>query len=437
LLCCHYPTPLAGHDGAFTVDASRVTFGRGSIEEVGARTRAYGVRRVGLFTDARVAALPFFARARRSLEGAGLEVAVFDAVVVEPTDRSFLEAARFAVDAKVDGFVSVGGGSVIDTCKAAALLATYPADELDAYVNPPVGRGVAIPGPLRPHVACPTTSGTGSEVTGIAIFDHTGLHAKTGIASRLLRPSEAIVDPDATATLPSAVVAASGLDVLCHAIESFTARPFVDRARPASPASRPMSQGRNPWSDLGCVEAIDLCRRFLVRALDPSDAEAREGMMWAATLAGIAFGNAGVHLPHAMAYAVAGLAHETGWVPGEGYPSSAGFVPHGFAVALGGPATLRVTGTTSPERHLRVATLLGADLRGAAPSEAGAIAADTLSGLMQHLAAPGLGDVGATGAHVPNLVAGTLPQRRLLDNAPLSVDAPLLTRLFQDALTPR
>jgi alcohol dehydrogenase class IV len=417
------------------VDASRVTFGRGSIAELGARVRSHGATRVGLFTDAHVAALPFFERARRSLVDAGLDVAVFDAVVVEPTDRSFVEAARFAVDAKVDGFVSVGGGSVIDTCKAAALLATYPAD-LDAYVNPPVGRGVPIPGPLRPHVACPTTSGTGSEVTGIAIFDHTALHAKTGIASRLLRPSEALVDPDATATLPPAVVAASGLDVLCHAIESFTARPFVFRARPSSPEVRPMSQGRNPWSDLGCVEAMDLCRRYLVRALDAADAEAREGMMWAATLAGIAFGNAGVHLPHAMAYAVAGLAHETGWGPREGYPSSAGFVPHGFAVALGGPATLRVTGPISPDRHLRVATLLGADLRGATPSDAGAVAAETLLGLMSRLAAPVLADLGATGAHVPTLVAGTLPQRRLLDNAPLAVDAALLTRLFEVALTP-
>jgi alcohol dehydrogenase class IV len=393
------------------------------------------VRRVGLFTDARVAMLPFFERARRSLERAGLDVAVFDGVVVEPTDRAFLEAARFAVDAKVDGFVSVGGGSVIDTCKAAALLATYPAD-LDAYVNPPVGRGVAIPGPLRPHVACPTTSGTGSEVTGIAIFDHTALHAKTGIASRLLRPSEAIVDPDATWTLPSAVVAASGLDVLCHAIESFTARPYVQRVSPAAPDARPMSQGRNPWSDLGCVEAIELCRRFLVRALDAADTEAREGMMWAATLAGIAFGNAGVHLPHAMAYAVAGLAHETGWGPREGYPASAGFVPHGFAVALGGPATLRVTGATSPERHLRVATLLGADLRGATPSDAGIVAAETLRGLMSRLSAPVLAELGATGANVPTLVAGTLPQRRLLDNAPLPVDAALLTSLFEVALTP-
>ena len=143
--------------------------------------------RVALFSDAGVARLPFFDTARRSLASAGLDVVTYTDVRVEPTDVSFQDAARFAAEAKPDGYVSVGGGSVIDTAKAANLYATHPADFL-AYVNKPVGEGEPVPGPLTPHIACPTTSGTGSEVTGMAIFDLLAMEAKTGIASPALRP---------------------------------------------------------------------------------------------------------------------------------------------------------------------------------------------------------------------------------------------------------
>jgi alcohol dehydrogenase class IV len=325
MACRHLTAAAAGCDTAFTVDASRVTFGRGALAEVGDRARALGMRRVALVTDVRLRTLPWFADVMQSLAAAGIDVAIFDDVAIEPTDTSFDEAARFARDAKVDGYVSLGGGSVIDTAKAANLFATYPAP-LRTYVNAPVGDARPIPGPLAPHIACPTTSGTGSEVTGITIFDWLSLHAKTGIASPRLRPSEAIVDPRTTATLPSTVVAASGMDVLCHALESYTARPFRMRAAPAAPSARPMSQGSNPWSDLGCREAIRLAAAFLSRAVaDPHDDEAREQIMWAATLAGIAFGNAGVHAPHAMAYAVAGRVRD--FAP-AGYPTGP-LVPHG------------------------------------------------------------------------------------------------------------
>ncbi|HRI10051.1 MAG TPA: iron-containing alcohol dehydrogenase, partial [Nannocystaceae bacterium] len=211
MLACRHPDLAPGCDHAFTVDASRVTFGRGCIAELGDRALALGMRKVAVFTDPRVAALPFFAAALASLRAAGLDLALHDAVHVEPTDASFEEAARFARAAAADGYVSIGGGSVIDTCKAANLLATYP-DALLTYVNPPVGAGKPPPGPLRPHIACPTTAGTGAEVTGIAIFDLLALAAKTGVASPRLRPTEALVDPDATDTLPAGVIAASGLD---------------------------------------------------------------------------------------------------------------------------------------------------------------------------------------------------------------------------------
>ncbi|WNG58723.1 iron-containing alcohol dehydrogenase [Archangium gephyra] len=430
--CCHYHPVGEGCDSAFTVDTSRITFGRGCLAEVGDRARALGMKRVLLFSDERLARLPHFEKVRQSLLAAGLDVAVYTDVHVEPTDRSFLEAARFASEVRPDGYISLGGGSVIDTCKAANLYATHPADFL-AYVNAPVGDGRPVPGPLKPHIACPTTSGTGSEVTGITIFDLLSMAAKTGIASPALRPTEALIDPDCTETLPGEVVAASGLDVLSHALESYTARPYVRRPAPPRPSLRPMSQGANPWSDLGCREALRLMGLYLERGVkDARDHEAREQLMWASTLAGIAFGNAGVHAPHGMAYAVAGLVRD--FRP-SGYPDGEPLVPHGMAVIVNAPAVFRYTAEVSPERHLEAAQLLGADVRGATPGDAGEVLAGKLIQLMRAVGIPnGLGGVGYSDADLAALTEGAYPQQRLLQNAPREMTKPVLTGLFRQAL---
>ena len=433
MTCAHLAAAEAGCDGGFSVDASRVTFGRGVLGEVGERARAHGVRRAAVFTDPRVRAQPWFDEVPAALRAAGVDAVVFDAVAIEPTDRSFDEAARFAADGAFDGYVSVGGGSVMDTCKAAALLAAYPAP-LRAYVNAPVGEARAVPGPLAPHLACPTTSGTGSEVTGFAICSWGELRAKTAIASPRLRPTEAIVDARVARTLPAQVVAASGMDVLCHALESYTARPFTRRPAASPPSARPLSQGANPWSDVGCREALRLIAAYLARAVaDADDAEAREQMLWAATLAGIAFGNAGVHVPHAMAYAIGGRVRA--YRP-AGYPD-APLVPHGMAVALAAPAVFRYlgrhTGPTAPARHLEAAALLGADVRGAGAGDGGAVLAARVIELMRATAIPnGLAGVGYTG-DVAALVDGVTPQQRLLGNAPCAITPAVLAALFDDA----
>jgi hydroxyacid-oxoacid transhydrogenase len=432
MACCEVPIPAEDCDGAFTVDSSRVTFGRGCLAEVGDRAGALGLRRVALFSDAGVAKLPIFATARDSLLAAGIDVVAYTEAHVEPTDASFQDAARFAQGVDPDGYVSLGGGSVIDTCKAANLYTTYPADFL-TYVNAPIGEGKPVPGPLKPHIACPTTAGTGSEVTGITIFDLLSLKAKTGIASHALRPTEALVDPDCTATLPREVVAAAGLDVLSHALESYTARPYIQRRAPERPSQRPMSQGANPWSDLGCREALRLLGEFLTRAVrDASDTEAREQMMWAATLAGIAFGNAGVHAPHGMAYAVAGLVRD--FRP-SGYPADEPLVPHGMAVILNAPSSFRYTAEANPERHLQGARLLGADLRGAGVMDAGEVLADELISIMRAVGIPnGLGGVGYTDDDVAALTDGAHPQQRLLQNAPREMSKDVLADLFRGAM---
>lgn len=429
MACGHYLAD--GNEAAFTVDASRITFGHRCAAEAGPRARALGAKRVALFTDRRVHETPIFQAVRASVLRAGLDAVVYSAVRVEPTDASFADAIAFAKETRADTYVSVGGGSVIDTCKAANLYATHPAELLD-YVNAPVGLGRKVPGKLAPHIACPTTSGTGSEVTGIAVFDYLALGAKTGIASPHLRPTEALVDPEATLTLPSEVVASSGFDVLSHALESFTARAFTDRAASTEDAPRPMSQGANPWSDLGCREALRLLGKYFERAvLDPDDAAAREKTMWAATLAGIAFGNAGVHAPHAMAYSVAGLVRE--FVP-AGYSQDEPMVPHGMSVIVSAPSVFRTTARFSPERHMEAAAWLGADTRGAGPDDAGEILADRLVDLMAKLGMPnGIGGVGYDEDDVAALVKGAAAQTRLLSNAPYVIGDAALAELFRGA----
>jgi hydroxyacid-oxoacid transhydrogenase len=432
MTCRHY-TLIDGNEAAFAVDPSAITFGAGVLSEAGDLLRAQSCRRVALFTDRTLRHLSPVDRVFRSARAAGLDVVVYDEVHVEPTDVSFRAAAAFAREGGFDGYVSVGGGSVIDTCKAAILYATYPAD-LRTYVNAPVGDGQPVPGPLPPHVACPTTCGTGSECTGIAVFDDLTLKAKTGIASRRLRPTLALIDPTCTRTLPSQVVAASGFDVLCHALESFTARPYTVRSRPEKSAARPMSQGRNPWSDIGSSEALRLGGRYFGRAVrDGGDKEAREGLAWAATLAGIAFGNAGVHLPHAMSYAVAGLVRDYRC---PGYPQEEPLVPHGISVIVNAPSVFRATAFTSPERHLEAAAALGADVRGANPADAGPLVSRALVDLMRAAHVPnGVAGVGYGESDLDALTRGAIVQKRLVDNAPIPMDEAAMRSMFRDALS--
>ena len=320
----------------------------------------------------------------------------------------------------------------MDTCKAANLLASYPAD-LMTYVNAPIGAAQPVPGPLKPHIACPTTCGSGSECTGIAIFDLLAMQAKTGIVSRRLRPTLALVDPACTATLPANVVAASAFDVLSHALESYTARPFGQRKAPARPTLRPLSQGANPWSDIGCREALRLTGAYLVRGVaDAADEEARHQLSWAATLAGIAFGNAGCHAAHGMSYSVSGQVRS--FRP-AGYPPEAPIVPHGMSVIVNAPAVFRYTAPACPERHLEGAGLLGAEVQDAGPDEAGEALAGHIVSMMKAADMPnGIGGVGYTEADVAALTEGAFPQRRLFDNAPRDIAKPALAELYREAM---
>ena len=418
---------------AFNIDNSSIKFGPGVTREVGYEMGRLGAKRVAVVTDPVMSNSEPISTALDSLEAEGIDAVVFDDIHIEPTDASFKEAARFASDGSFDGYVAVGGGSTIDTAKAADLYATHPAEFL-AYVNSPIGQGRPVPGPLMPLIAIPTTSGTGSETTGVAVFELPELGAKTGIADRALRPVMGLVDPDNTRTLPRMVTACSGLDVLSHGLESFTALPFDRRPAPESPGLRPAYQGSNPISDVWAVRAIEMVSRNLVRAVyDPADDEARSRMLMAATFAGIGFGNAGVHLPHGMSYPVSGMVRE--FVPAD-YPSGHPLVPHGMSVILNAPAVFRFTAPTDPKRHIEAARLMGADVSSAGSEDAGDLLAEAIVELMRKIEMPnGLSAVGYSPEDLDKLVAGTVPQHRVTRLSPRPFDEADLRRLFLDSMT--
>ena len=417
---------------AVELATSNLRFGAGATREIGMDLADREVKSVLLLTDRNLVDLPPVVTARESLEENAVGYVLFDRVRVEPTDESFLEAIQVASGQSFDAIVAVGGGSVMDTAKAANLYSSQPADFLD-YVNPPIGKGLPVPGPLKPLFAVPTTAGTGSETTGVAIFDFVEMHAKTGIAHRRLKPTLGILDPENTRTLPPQVAASTGLDVLSHAIESYTAMPYTDRPRPERPLVRPAYQGSNPISDLWSLEALRMVREYLPRAVeDPGDDEARGMMLLAASYAGVGFGNAGVHLPHGMSYPVSGMVKD--YRP-PGYQVDHPLVPHGISVILNAPAVFRFTASVNPERHLRAAEVLGADVAGARSQDAGKILADTITRFMQRLNVPnGLSALGYTGSHIPALVEGTLPQHRVTKLSPRQADREDLARLFEAAM---
>ncbi|MCF8146013.1 MAG: iron-containing alcohol dehydrogenase [Deltaproteobacteria bacterium] len=421
------------YDYAFEMATSNLRFGLGASREVGMDLDELGVKRAMVLTDPRLRNTSAVDKVLTSLKDQHIGFSVFDQVSVEPTDTSMKQAIEAARSEAPDAFVAVGGGSTIDTAKVANLYMSYPPQDFLDYVNPPIGKGLPVPGPVKPLFAIPTTAGTGSETTGVAIFDLEEMHAKTGIAHRRLKPTLGIIDPENTATLPPLVAACTGLDVLTHAVESYTALPFNKRPRPEHPILRPAYQGSNPVSDLWAIQAMRMVATYLVREVEhPEDVEARSMMALAASFAGVGFGNAGVTLPHGMSYPVSGMVKK---YIAEGYPQDHPLVPHGMAVVLNAPAAFRFTGPACPERHLQAAEALGADISGARLEDAGIVVADQIIEFMKRLHIPnGLAAIGYTVDDIPALVEGTLPQHRVIKLAPLPVGAEDLEKIFKDAM---
>lgn len=420
---------IHANESVFTWAAPPLKFGVGAIDEIGAEVAAIGAATCLIITDAGVRETGFPDRIRENLLGAGVKAEVFDRVGVEPTDQSIDEAVTFAKEQEWDCFVAVGGGSAMDTAKAVNLLTTHPGELLD-FVTPPIGGGKAPWLPVKPLIAVPTTAGTGSESTTICVIDFLGLHLKAGVSHPRLRPSLAIVDPRTTVSLPTQVTAASGMDVLSHALESYTSVRYDAKPAPAEPMKRPAFCGSNPISDVWCEMALSLVGKNLRRAvLNGRDLEARTQMALASTYAGTGFGNAGTHLPHANAYPVAGAVKN---YRAEGYPEMP-MVPHGQAVSATAAAVFRWTYPADPARHLRAAELLSG--RTFTTTDGAEALAHVLTELMTDIGMPsGLRSFGYDESDVDTLVTGTLKQTRQLAVVPRPLDRAAATSIFTQSL---
>ncbi|KAF8533875.1 alcohol dehydrogenase [Trichophaea hybrida] len=426
---------------AFQMAASNIRFGPGSTREVGMDFANMGAKKVMVLTDQIISQLHPMKVAIEALEREGIQHEIYDKVRVEPKDYSVKDAIEFGKKTtEIDAFLAVGGGSVMDTAKIVNLYTTFPdADFLD-FVNAPLGKGLPITKPLKPLICIPTTAGTGSETTGTAIFDLVSEKAKTGIAHPALKPTLGICDPLNTKTAPSAVHASSGLDVLCHSLESYTAIPYYERTpRPSNPILRPAYQGANPISDVFSLKALQLTVKYLPRAVrDPEDAEAQSQMLLAATLAGVGFGNAGVHLCHGISYGISGANKE---YKHKGYEIEHPLIPHGVSVAVTAPAVFRFTSASNPQRHLDAAQAFGVDISSARTEDAGQLLSEALKEFLFHLGdqPKGIKDLGYGRSDIDGLVEATLPQRRVLALAPnfqeeIQAQKEVLSGILEDSL---
>jgi len=417
-------------ESVFTYGAPQLKFGSGAADEIGYDLSLTGAKRVLVVTDPGLAATGTPQRVAEQMARFGIEAHIFDGSHVEPTDESLQRAIDYARGSGPwDAFVAVGGGSSIDTAKAINLLTTNPGELMD-YVNVPVGRGSAPINPLKALIAVPTTTGTGSESTTICVMDVLSLKVKTGISHARLRPTLAVIDPDLTLTQPSGVTAACGMDILCHALESYTARPYTSYEH-KQPDQRVPYCGSNPIADMWSERALSLLAdsfRLVVR--DGQNRQARAAMAMAATFAGMGFGNAGVHIPHANGYPIAGRVKD--FHPKD-YPQDEPMIPHGMSVALTAPEAFRFTFDAAPERHLRAARLLapGAD----EPKNPAEHLPNVLTALMRDIEIPsGIGAVGYDERDIDDLVDGTMKQQRLLATSPKPVTEDDVAGIFRRSL---
>lgn len=413
---------------------STLRFGPGVTQEIGQDLANLGCKKVLVLSDPNVAKLKPLKTVAESLKKNRINFDVYDKVKVEPTDSSWIDAIGIARKTNYDAFVAVGGGSTIDTAKAATLYAAHPeADFLD-YILKPFGKQLQPTKTLKPLIAVPTTAGTGSETTTVAVFDFEKKRVKTAIRSRALKPHLALIDPDNVMSMPKYVAVYSGFDVLCHALESFTARPYYKRSpRPAGPQDRPVYQGSNVISDVWARETLRIIRDNFRQAVNnPDDYEARSKMLMASSFAGMGFGNAGVHLCHALSYPISGC---VGSYASKDYPKGHPLIPHGLAVVTTACADFRFSSLASPEKHLEAAGLLGVDISNKRASDSGDILADAIRSFIADFgAANGLKDLGYQKSDIPGFVNSVIKsQPNLLHLCPREQTESELNKLYEDS----
>ncbi|MCW2839319.1 MAG: alcohol dehydrogenase [Aeromicrobium sp.] len=383
----------------------QVLFGRGSLESVPVLVRPHG-RRALICTDATMAATPGLAALRAALERAGIEVSLFADGVPEVPLTVVDDSVRHARAARPDVIIGFGGGSSLDLAKVTALLLEHPGP-LEGYYGENL-----VPGPVLPVVAVPTTAGTGSEVTPVAVVSDPQRQFKVGISSPYLVPAYAVVDPDLTHGCPVIVSAHSGADALAHALESLTA----GRRRPAWQSTLPVFVGANRLGQTLALEAVGAIGSSLREVVvSPDDRDARTAMAHASLCAAMSFGSAGTHLGHALQYSIGAATHTS----------------HGLGVGLLLPYVLEVCRPACTDELLLVADVLGVAAATDADRRIDA-AIDEVASIIDAIGIPGtLREIGVDRADLPAFAAQTSTFGRLVDNAPVVADEALLLRVLE------
>lgn len=390
---------------------AQLTFGPGAIRQLGPWLAQHKTRRAMLISDTNLTATGLTRILHDVMARAGISVGLFDSGEPEPSIELAQKAIAFGRGFRTDAVIGLGGGSNMDLAKATAAVLAHggqPSDYLGFD---------QVPGPLQNLVCVPTTAGTGSEASHAAVLTDTENRSKVSIVSHHLRPALAIVDPELVITCPESVRADAGMDALSHAIEAYTA---TDHDRLDVPADEAFPyEGRNPLGDCLAEKAISLIHKHLVRAVnDPLDAESREAMCLAATLAGLAFANCGVALVHALEYPLGCVLQGT----------------HGARNAILLPHVMRFN---LPERIgalARVAALMGEDVRGLTEEQAAERAVEAVSALRERVGIPGrIRELGGDREQLPQFAEKTIAIKRLLKVNPRSASYDDLLRILENA----
>ena len=358
----------------------RIVMGPGSLASIGAEVKRLGGSRVMVVTDPGLVKTGLVARLEELLTAAGLSVSLFDAVEADPAFETAITAAERVKESGVDVIIGMGGGSAQDVAKVSSILATN-AGPVSAYFGIDL-----VPGPGLKLILIPTTAGTGSEVTPIAILSDHHEKLKKGIVSAHLFPSTAILDPELTLGLPPQVTAATGMDALIHAVEAYT------------------SKNATPMTDLLALQAIGLIFANIRTAFaNGENVAARGAMLEGSLLAGMAFANAGVTAVHAFAYPIGAEFH----------------IPHGVANSIMLVPVMEFNMLGNLPKFAHLAEMLGENTAGLSEREAALKAVAALRTLSCDLQVPGhLSDFGVRDEHIADLSKGVMKVTRLLANNP-------------------
>ncbi|MGO9571443.1 MAG: iron-containing alcohol dehydrogenase [Desulfomonilaceae bacterium] len=358
----------------------RILMGPGSLNRLPDEVKRLGRNKIMIVTDQGLVRAGIVGRLEELLVGAGFTVHRFDSVEPDPSYEIASRAADRTREAGADLVVGIGGGSSLDIAKVASILATN-SDPISSLFGVDM-----VPKPGLTTILVPTTAGTGSEVTPIAILSDYDEKLKKGIVSPYLFPAVAILDAELTVGLPAPVTAATGMDALIHAVEAYTSR------------------NATPFTDMLALEAIKLIFRHIRTAFaNGSNLEARSGMLEGSLLAGMAFANAGVTAVHAFAYPIGAEFH----------------IPHGIANSIMLTAVMEFNMLGNLSKFAHMAGLFGENIVGLSERQAAQAAVEGLRTLAGDLKIPGsLAEFGVKDEHIPALAQGVMKVTRLLANNP-------------------